>query len=91
MKGLKTTLNWLFLLTMAVGTASCQGLIDAIFGNEDVPVSTSAEKMVLEVMGERYEVALPASAPLNLRTLTNEFDITVKVLNASDFSSVTIG
>ena len=91
MKGLKTTLNWLFLLTMAVGMVSCQGLIDAILGNEDVPVSTSAEKMVLEVMGERYEVALPASEPLNLRTLTNEFDITLKVLNATDFSSITIG
>ena len=94
MKGLKTILNGLLLLTMAVGTMSCQGLIDAVLGNDDVPVSTdvpSAKKMLLEVMGERYEVALPASEPLNLRTLTNEFDITVKVLNASDFSSVTIG
>ena len=94
MKGLKTILNGLLLLTMAVGTMSCQGLIDAVLGNDDVPVSTdvpSAKKMLLEVMGERYEVPLPASEPLNLRTLTNEFDITVKVLNASDFSSVTIG
>jgi len=94
MKGLKTILNGLLLLTMAVGTMSCQGLIDAVLGNDDVPVSTdvpSAKKMLLEVMGERYEVPLPATEPLNLRTLTNEFDITVKVLNASDFSSVTIG
>ena len=82
MKGLKTILNGLLLLTMAVGMMSCQGLIDAVLGNDDVPVSTdvpSAKKMLLEVMGERYEVALPASEPLNLRTLTNEFDITVKV------------
>ena len=59
MKGLKTILNGLLLLTMAVGTMSCQGLIDAVLGNDDVPVSTdvpSAKKMLLEVMGERYEV-----------------------------------
>ena len=62
---------------------SCLGVID-------VPAPNS-ETMVLEVMGERYDVVLPASEPLSLRTLTNEFDITVKVLNASEFSSVTIG
>ena len=62
---------------------SCLGVMD-------VPVPNS-ETMILEVMGERYEVVLPASEPLSLRTLTNEFDITVKVLNASEFSSVTIG
>ena len=73
----------MFLLTIGVGMTSCLGVID-------VPAPNS-ETMVLEVMGERYDVVLPASEPLSLRTLTNEFDITVKVLNASEFSSVTIG
>ena len=83
MKGLKTILNGLLLLTMAVGTMSCQGLIDAVLGNDDVPVSTdvpSAKKMLLEVMGGRYEVPLPATEPLNLRPLANEFDGTGKLL-----------
>ena len=83
MKRFKTILNQLFLLTIGVGMTSCLGVMD-------VPVPNS-ETMILEVMGERYEVVLPASEPLSLRTLTNEFDITVKVLNASEFSSVTIG
>ena len=83
MKRFKTILNQLFLLTIGVGMTSCLGVID-------VPAPNS-ETMVLEVMGERYDVVLPASEPLSLRTLTNEFDITVKVLNASEFSSVTIG
>ena len=37
MKQNRTFLNWLLLLMMTVGMTSCQGLIDAIFGEADYP------------------------------------------------------
>ena len=33
----RTFLNWLLLLMMTVGITSCQGLIDAVFGEADYP------------------------------------------------------
>ena len=72
----------LVLLPMAL--SSC------VFGTSDNPDTPVASKLCLEVMGERYEVALPASQPLSLRALTAEFPVDVKVLNAAEFISVTI-
>ena len=37
MKQNRTFLNWLLLLMMTVGMTSCQGLIDAVFGEADYP------------------------------------------------------
>ena len=37
MKQNRTFLNWLLLLMMTVGMTSCQGLVDAIFGEADYP------------------------------------------------------
>ena len=46
--------------------------------------------MCLEVNGEHYDVPLPCNGNLNLRTLCSEFAADIKVLNYSDFSSITI-
>ena len=46
--------------------------------------------MCLEVNGERYDVPLPCHENLNLRTLCSEFAADIKVLNYSDFKSITI-
>ena len=37
MKQNRTFLNWLLLLMMTVGMTSCQGLVDAVFGEADYP------------------------------------------------------
>lgn len=37
MKRNRTFLNWLLLLMMTVGMTSCQGLVDAVFGEADYP------------------------------------------------------
>ena len=54
------------------------------------PYGPDPTSLVLEVMGERYEVPLSSKAPLNLRTLTTEFPVDVKVLNHAEFRSIKI-
>jgi short-subunit dehydrogenase len=71
------------LMLMMLGLTAC------VFNENPVPpYDPDPTELILEVMGERYEVSL--SDTLNLRTLTTEFPVDVKVLNHTDFSSITI-
>ena len=67
------------------------GLTACVFDNNPVPpYDPDPTELILEVMGERYQVSLSDTLPLNLRTLTTEFPVEVKVLNHAVFSSITI-
>ena len=46
--------------------------------------------MQLVVNGERYDVVLPASEPINLHTLNTEFSADIQILNVDAFKQISI-
>ncbi len=73
----------IFLLSAAMfGLTACN--------KEDNPVSPAAE-MCLCVNGEYYDIALPVSGSVDLRTLCTEFDADVRIENTDAFESLTVG
>ena len=80
-----------FLLTgivlIGLALASCETDNNHAF----VPESPEGPSvMQLVVNGERYDVSLPASQPVDLRTLCTEFPADIQVLNASAFRQISI-
>lgn len=69
------------LLLAVVALASCSD------DNKDV----TATKMMLNVNGESYEIALPATEEVNLITLCTEFDAEIEIDNADQFQKITVG
>lgn len=51
----------------------------------------NVKEMCLYVNGEHYDIALPATGPVDLITLNTEFDTDIRVGNASDFEQITVG
>ena len=77
-------------LTLAVlGLSACESDNNHAF----VPPSFFGDVtcMHLVVNGETYDIALPASEPVDLLTLNTEFPADIRVTNASDFKQITIG
>ena len=66
------------------------GLTACVTTDNPVNPPYNPTSLLLEVMGERYEVSLSDTAALNLRTLTTEFPVDVKVLNHAEFNAITI-
>ena len=58
---------------------------------EDNPAShMPAAKMSLSVNGEHYDIVLPATEAVNLRTLNTEFEADIRVENAEAFEAITV-
>lgn len=57
---------------------------------DDNPVPKATE-LCLTVNGEHYDIPLPASEAVNLKTLCTEFDADIRIGNATEFQSITIG
>ena len=75
----------ILLLGVAIcGLAACTSVEDNTVG----PVP--AAEMCLYVNGEHYDIALPATEAVDLRTLNTEFEADIRVENADAFESITV-
>ena len=75
----------ILLLSVAIcGLAACTSIEDNTVG----PVP--AAEMCLYVNGEHYDIALPATEAVDLRTLNSEFEPDIRVENADAFESITV-
>jgi len=72
---------------LAAGLAACSAL-------EDNPVSPTppapATEMCIYVNGEHYDIALPATEAVDLRTLNTEFEADIRIENADAFEALTM-
>ena len=87
-KNILKNLKAIALSLIGFGLTACE------IGNSNtfVPDTPSGPSMLqLIVNGEQYDVGLPATEHVNLRTLTTEFPADIQVLNASQFQQITIG
>ena len=75
----------ILLLSVAIcGLTACSSVED-----NSVRPDTATE-MCLYVNGEHYDIALPATGAVDLRTLNSEFEPDIRVENADAFESITV-
>ena len=57
---------------------------------DDQPEPKEATELCLTVNGEHYDISLPATEAVNLKTLCTEFDADIQIGNAGEFQSITV-
>ena len=73
------------MLSLPMMMTSCE-----ITGIDDNSSKTPATEMCLYVNGEHYDIALPATKAVDLRTLTTEFEPDIRVANADAFTKFSV-
>lgn len=76
---------FILMLTIALSGLTACSVEDNPSGH------TAATEMCLYVNGEHYDIALPADGAVNLTTLCTEFDADIRIENAGEFQSLTVG
>ena len=79
--------NWM-LVSLLLGGFTAVTLTSC--SEEDNPIGPEATALCLTVNGEHYDISLPATEAVNLKTLCTEFDADIQIGNAEEFQTMTV-